>query len=111
VVRITLIKGLKKPREDPTFALLYAGVWTLIKLNVASIVASLPPCRALFLRIVSRIRGKNFQDSHYSSSVEPTKNSGGISGIELKRSVLVTSERNPAGAEGYLRMQDEYRGV
>lgn len=110
-MRIALVKDFKKSREDPTFALLYVGVWTLIELNIAIIVASLPPCRALFLRTISRLRGKSFQDSNYGSNGEPTKNNAGISGIELKRTVLVTSERSQGGTEGYLRMQDEYRGV
>jgi hypothetical protein len=110
-VRIVLVKDFKKSRDDPTFALLYVGVWTLIELNIAIIVASLPPCRALFLRIISRLRGKTFRDSHYGSSGEPTKNSAGVSGIELKRSILVTSERSQGGNEGYLRMEDGFRGA
>lgn len=110
-MRIALIKDFKKSREDPTFALLYVGVWTLIELNIAIIVASLPPCRALFLRIISGFRGQKFQESNYGSSKEPTSGSAGISGIEMKRSVKVTSERAQAGNEGYLRMEDEFRGV
>ncbi|OAG08388.1 uncharacterized protein CC84DRAFT_1214889 [Paraphaeosphaeria sporulosa] len=44
VVHIALVKEFKTSREDPTFALLYVGVWTLIELNIAIIFASLPPC-------------------------------------------------------------------
>jgi hypothetical protein len=110
-VRIVLVKDFKNSRVDPTFALLYVGVWTLIELHIAIIVASLPPCRALFLRIVSNLRGKTFQNSKYDSNGEPSKNGkGGVTGIELKRSVLVTSERAQGGNDGgYLRMDDNFR--
>jgi hypothetical protein len=110
-VRIALVKDFKNSRVDPTFALLYVGVWTLIELHIAIIVASLPPCRALFLRIVRNVRGKSFPDSKYDSNGEPSKNGkGAVSSIELKRSVLMTSERAEGGNEGgYVQMDDNFR--
>lgn len=59
----------------------------------------------LFLLLIGDAR-QGFQGQQLRS-----KSSGGISGIELERSFMVTSEQNPCGAEGYVRMQDEFRGV
>jgi hypothetical protein len=112
-VRIALVKDFKNSRVDPTFALLYVGVWTLIELHIAIIVASLPPCRALFLSIFGNVREKTSRDSESGSGGGPSKSGkSGVSGIELKRSVMVTSERAPGGNEGgYLRIEDKPRGV
>ena len=43
------------------------GIWTVIELHIAIIVASLPPCRALVLRTYARMSGASFQVSNYGS--------------------------------------------
>jgi hypothetical protein len=57
-VRIDLVKDLKHAKQDPTWALIDLGVWTVIELHIAIIVASLPPSRALALRLWAWIRGR-----------------------------------------------------
>ncbi|KAF2495284.1 hypothetical protein BU16DRAFT_618124 [Lophium mytilinum] len=77
IVRICLVKDLRHSREDPTWDLVNLGVWTVVELHVAIIVASLPPCRALALRLYSKLRGRPYQATVYpgSSGASRTKQS------------------------------------
>lgn len=43
------------------------GVWTVIELHIAIIVASIPPCRTLFLRLWGNVKGQTYQSSSYDA--------------------------------------------
>lgn len=65
--------------------LLPLGIWTLIELHVAMIVASLPPCRALALQLYRRALGKAPQTTNGYGS-HPGEKSGGQRSQRSKKS-------------------------
>lgn len=105
IVRIVLVKDFKKAKLDPTWALLNVGVWTLIELHIAIIVASLPPSRALALRLWASARGKVFTDTSYGTSGNSSARGNGSGSRWGKKTPVVVSERG-SEQEGWLRMQD-----
>ncbi|KAL5427393.1 hypothetical protein PMIN04_001407 [Paraphaeosphaeria minitans] len=88
VVCIALVKDFKKCSETRP-SRFSASAYARSSNSTLIAAASLPPFRALLLRIVSRVRRKIFQDSNCGSSGEPAKTSAGLSDIELKQSGLV----------------------
>ena len=81
------------------------GVWTVIELHVAIIVASVPPCRALALRLYARVRGQPYTGTQFTH-LDNTMASGHIRksvGYVVKHGAVGVDGKN-VSQESWLRM-------
>lgn len=110
LVRITFVKDLKQV-DDPTWSIIPLDIWTNAEFHIGIIAGSLPPCRVLYLRFVSRFRDRRLQRGANFSGGQSSRS--GYSHIlyllsRVKGSFAKTPSNTPGSSTSY--RLDETRG-